>query len=75
MPKLKRVSGQKAIRALERLGFVQVRQRGSHVVLKKYSSEGDTGCAVPLHRELAVGTLCGILRQAKVTPEDFMSSL
>lgn len=35
MPKLRRVSGKQAIRALERLGFVQVRQRGSHVVLKK----------------------------------------
>jgi len=33
MPELKRVSGQQAIRALEKLGFVQVRQRGSHVVL------------------------------------------
>ncbi len=34
MPKLRRVSGKEAIRALERLGFLQVRQRGSHVVLK-----------------------------------------
>jgi predicted RNA binding protein YcfA (HicA-like mRNA interferase family) len=35
MPKLHRVSGQEAIRALGQLGFEQVRQRGSHVVLKK----------------------------------------
>jgi predicted RNA binding protein YcfA (HicA-like mRNA interferase family) len=60
---------------MERLGFVQVRQRGSHVVLKKQTPEGDTGCVVPLHRELAIGTLRGILRQAKVTPDDFMSNL
>jgi len=35
MAKLRRVSGKEAIRALGRLGFVQIRQRGSHVVLKK----------------------------------------
>jgi len=75
MAKLCRVSGQEAIRALERLGFVQVRQRGSHVVLKKYTPEGEVGCVVPLHRELAIGTLRGVLREAKVTPDDFMENL
>jgi predicted RNA binding protein YcfA (HicA-like mRNA interferase family) len=69
------VSGQEAIRSLERLGFVLVRQRGSHVVLKKQTPEGDLGCAVPLHHELAVGTLRGILRQARVTPDEFMANL
>lgn len=34
MPKLHRVSGHECIRALERMGFVQTRQRVSHVVLK-----------------------------------------
>jgi predicted RNA binding protein YcfA (HicA-like mRNA interferase family) len=75
MPKLQRVSGQEAIRALERLGFVQIRQQGSHVVLKKKTPEGEVGCVVPLHRELAIGTLRGILRQARVTPEEFMEHL
>ena len=75
MPKLRRVSGREAIRALERMGFVQVRQRGSHVVLKKKTPEGDVGCAVPLHRELAIGTLRGILRQARITPDEFMANL
>lgn len=75
MPKLQRVSGQEAIRALERLGFVQVRQQGSHVVLKRTTPHGEIGCVVPLHRELAIGTLRGILRQAQVTPEEFMASL
>jgi predicted RNA binding protein YcfA (HicA-like mRNA interferase family) len=72
MPKLRRVSGREAVYALERLGFQQVRQRGSHVALKKQTSEGAVGCVVPLHRELAIGTLRGILRQARVTPEEFM---
>jgi len=75
MPKLRRVSGKEAIRALERLGFEKVRQRGSHVLLKKQTPEGAVGCVVPLHRELAIGTLRGILRQARITPEEFIENL
>jgi len=75
MPELRRVSGQEAIRALERLGFVQVRQRGSHVVLKRQTLEGEVGCVVPLHRELAIGTLRSILRQAQVTLDVFVKNL
>ena len=75
MPKLWRVSGAEAIRALERLGFEQVRQRESHVVLKKQTDHGVTGCVVPLHRELAIGTLHSILKQAGVTVEDFVAQL
>ncbi|MBN1423314.1 type II toxin-antitoxin system HicA family toxin [Candidatus Fermentibacteria bacterium] len=75
MPELRRVSGREAIRALERLGFVRARQRGSHVILRRKRPEGDVGCAVPLHRELAIGTLRGILRQAEVSPEEFIENL
>lgn len=75
MPKLRRLSGEETIRALERLGFMKVRQRGSHVILKRRSPEGEVGCVVPLHRELAIGTLRGILKQAQVTPEEFMDNL
>ena len=75
MPRLRRVSGREAVRALERLGFEQVRQRGSHIVLKKQTPEGAVGCVVPMHRELAVGTLRGILRQAGVTPDEFLEEL
>ena len=75
MPRLRRVSGSEAIRALEKLGFEQVRQRGSHIVLKKDTPEGAVGCVVPLHRELAIGTLRGILKQAGVTPDEFMDKL
>ena len=75
MPKLHRVSGQETIRALEKLGFEQVRQRGSHAILRKRTPEGAIGCVVPLHRELAIGTLRGILKQARVTPDEFMEKL
>lgn len=75
MPRLRSVSGEEAIRALERIGFVRRRQAGSHVVLRRFHKEGDVGCVVPLHDELAMGTLRGILRQAKVSPEEFVSHL
>ena len=75
MSDLRRVSGEEAIRALERLGFIRVRQRGSHVVLKRQTPQGAVGCVVPLHRELAVGTLKGILKQAKILPHEFMEKL
>jgi len=74
MPKLPRISSREAIRLLERLGFEQVRQTGSHVVMKK-TPEGEIGCVVPLHRELKVGTLSGILKQAQVTIEEFIENL
>jgi len=75
VPKLRRISGEDAIKRLEKLGFQRLRQRGSHVILKKHSSEGDIGCVVPLHKELAIGTLHGILKQAKLSAEDFMDDL
>jgi predicted RNA binding protein YcfA (HicA-like mRNA interferase family) len=75
MPKLPRISGADAISALEKLGFVQVRQRGSHVVLKRTDASGVKGCVVPLHPELATGTLRGVLKQAGVTVEEFIAQL
>jgi predicted RNA binding protein YcfA (HicA-like mRNA interferase family) len=71
MPKLPVVSGAEAIRTLERLGFAVVRQRGSHIVLRKESS----GCVVPNHRELKLGTLTGILKQAGVSVDEFIAAL
>ena len=75
MPKLYRLSGREVIYFLEKLGFAQVRQRGSHVVLRKKTSEGHIGCVVPLHPELAIGTLRGILKQAGITAGDFLNAV
>jgi predicted RNA binding protein YcfA (HicA-like mRNA interferase family) len=72
MPNLPHLSGKEIIRALERLGFVQARQRGSHVVMKKSTADGSVGCVVPLHGEVAIGTLHSILKQAKVSPDEFI---
>ena len=75
MSKLRRVSGQETISVLKHLGFVEIRQKGSHVILKKQTPTETVGCVVPLHKELAIGTLKGILRQAKISPEEFLENL
>lgn len=71
MANLPRISGREAVRALERLGFIIRRQRGSHVILRR----GSTGCVVPDHKELKTGTLNGILKQAGVSAEEFVAAL
>lgn len=71
MPKLPVLSGAEVIKALERLGFANVRQRGSHVVMRR----GGIGTVVPLHREVKTGTLAGILRQAGVTQDEFLGAV
>lgn len=69
MPPLPRLSGTEATRALERAGFQRVSQRGSH--LKFRSAATGRTVIVPLHCELASGTLRSILRQAGLSPEEF----
>lgn len=71
MPKFPVVSGAEVVRALERLGFVVARRRGSHTVLRR----GSMGCVVPNHREIKVGTLVGLLKQAGVSPDEFIDAL
>ena len=71
MPELPHVSGAEIRRALVRLGFIGVRQNGSHLVMKR----GTKGCVVPMHAEVKVGTLAGLLRQAEVSPEEFMRAV
>ena len=70
MPRLPVLSGAQVVKALEHLGFSQVRQRGSHVVLRR----GAVGTVVPLHREIKAGTLAGILRQSGVAADDFIEA-
>ena len=62
------ISGEATVKALRRAGFEAVKQRGSHLKLRH--SESGRICVVPLHRELATGTLASILRQAGLTPDD-----
>ncbi|NTV68188.1 MAG: addiction module toxin, HicA family [Chlorobaculum sp.] len=71
MPKLPIISGADVVRTLERLGFVIARQKGSHIVMRK----GSSGCVVPNHRELKIGTLAGLLKQAGISQEAFIEAL
>jgi predicted RNA binding protein YcfA (HicA-like mRNA interferase family) len=66
------VSGREVVEALGRAGFVEVSQRGSHLKLK---NEAGRVVIVPMHRELAPGTLGSILRQAGLERSEFMSLL
>ncbi len=76
MPKLKNISGQECLKILcNKFGFVKVRQRGSHVVVVKVTSSGKVGTVVPMHKELKLGTLKGILRLAKIDEGEFAKHL
>lgn len=75
MPKLPIVSGSEAVKALKRLGFFIDRQRGSHVVMKKVAPNGEIGCVIPMHREVAAGTLRSALKLAGVSVEEFTDAL
>jgi predicted RNA binding protein YcfA (HicA-like mRNA interferase family) len=75
MPKLPPLSGQRFVSILLRFGFEISRQRGSHVILKRQTAEETIGCVVPMHQELALGTMRGILKQAKINLKDFVMKL
>ncbi|HEX8050042.1 MAG TPA: type II toxin-antitoxin system HicA family toxin [Solirubrobacterales bacterium] len=62
------VSGKRLIKALEDEGWEVVRQRGSHVRLKKAGRR--SALVVPLHKEIKRGTLGGILRDADLSADD-----
>lgn len=59
-------------RKLLRMGFEPVGQRGSHVKFSKADEAGVRTVIVPQHREVAVGTLRSIMRQAGLSPEQFV---
>jgi predicted RNA binding protein YcfA (HicA-like mRNA interferase family) len=63
------ISAKVCIRALERAGFRFAAQKGSHVKLR--NDETGRRCVVPIHPELAAGTLASIIRQAGLTPDEF----
>lgn len=68
MSELPRTSGAEIMKTFQKMGFSIARQRGSHVILRK----GSKGCVVPMHREVAVGTLKNAIKQAGITPEEFL---
>jgi len=75
MPKLPVISGKELIRVLKKAGFVEVRRKGSHVSLQKVTAEKTFKTVVPLHRELAKGTLLDILRQTGLNKDELIELL
>jgi len=76
MSKLPRLSGEEIVKILvEKFGFEIVRQRGSHVVLRKFKNDEKIVTIVPMHREVKIGTLLGILKLAGISKEEFMKNL
>ena len=73
MPALPVLSGRKAVRVFEKLGWEVARQRGSHIILVK---EGEMATlSVPDHKEIAKGTLRSLIRSAGLTVEAFVQAI
>jgi predicted RNA binding protein YcfA (HicA-like mRNA interferase family) len=71
MGKLRVLSGREVCRILSKRGFVEVRRRGSHVVMQLRTEAGTTTVPVPDHSELKIGTLLSIIRQSGLQRSDF----
>lgn len=72
MPPLPVVSGADVVRALKKMGFQEVSQKGSHL---KLTSALGLVVIVPMHKELRRGTLRSVLRQADITIEALIAHL
>ena len=75
MPRLPVLSGKELVTALKKAGFVEVRQKGSHVSMQKITRDKTYKTVVPLHKELAKGTLLDILHQTGMSRDDLFEIL
>ncbi len=73
--KLPIISGQEAVRAFERIGYVVVRQKGSHIRLRHASDPIKAALTIPDHHTLKPGLLRRLIRDARIEVEDFHSLL
>ena len=67
--KLPIISGIEVIKRLKKFGFIAIRQKGSHVMLVR--SGYLYTLSIPLHKELDLGTLRKLIRQAGISVDDF----
>jgi len=72
VPKLPVLSGKDVIKVLSKIGFEHVRTKGSHTILNKKTEKGKVTIPVPLHKELAKGTLKSIMKQAELSLDDLL---
>jgi predicted RNA binding protein YcfA (HicA-like mRNA interferase family) len=73
MTKVPSLSYERAIRALQRDGWVVVRQKGSHIRLQKHIARETLKLTVPAHRPIKRSTLAHILKQARLTVDEFIA--
>lgn len=72
---LPRLSGCKVIKILSKVGYKPARQKGSHIIVVKFTNEGKKSVVVPNHKEIDKGTLLAIIRQAGLTKDEFLELL
>lgn len=70
MSRLPVISGRELVKILGEIGFIIVGRKGSHVRMKRQRGKEVLIVIVPMHRELAKGTLRSVLRQANMNVED-----
>jgi predicted RNA binding protein YcfA (HicA-like mRNA interferase family) len=73
MGRLGNISGSEAVKAFRRLGWSVAGQVGSHVILVKPGIR--VNLSVPQHRELSVGTLRALIRNAGISVDEFIESV
>jgi len=71
LPKLAVLSGKAVCAILALHGFVEVRQRGSHIVMQKKLDTTTITVPVPNHAEIRIGTLLSIIRQSGLPRAEF----
>jgi len=74
-PRLPVVSAQEAIKALQKIGYEVVRQKGSHIRLRKYQNIHCKPITIPNHKQLKPGLLRSILNDANLSVEEFTNLL
>jgi predicted RNA binding protein YcfA (HicA-like mRNA interferase family) len=69
--KLKILSGKEVCKILYQHGFVQLRQKGSHIIMQRKINEETITVPVPNHAQIKIGTLQSIIRQSQLPKELF----
>jgi len=64
--KLRVLSAKQVCQILTEQGFIQVRQRGSHIIMQKKIDDSTLTVPVPNYSELKIGTLQSIIRQSNL---------
>ena len=73
MGKLGNISGREAAKAFQRAGWEPIGQVGSHLVMVKTGVR--VNLSIPQHKELSVGTLRALIRNAGITVDEFLALL